>query len=119
MVKKKKKSDLYFAPSQCVSSTIVPPQTRHQHPGHAELHARGVGEDQLQLAGSGPLPLDPPRPTHVPRPGLLQLSGRDPGLEAGGRRQEAGGWRQEAGGRRQEAGGRRLEASLPSHMKGF
>lgn len=42
-------------------------QARHRLPCHAELHAGRVGEDLLQLARLGPLPLDPGGPAGAPR----------------------------------------------------
>lgn len=52
------------------SNSCPPPQTRHQHPNHAEQHAGRVGEDELQLAGPGSLPLDPRGPSPLPRQGF-------------------------------------------------
>lgn len=49
---------------------LVPPQTRHQQPNHAKQHASCVGEDELQLAGSGSLPLDPGGASSLPRQGF-------------------------------------------------
>ncbi|CAF87479.1 unnamed protein product, partial [Tetraodon nigroviridis] len=39
-------------------------------PGHAELHAGRVGEDQLQLDRAGPVRLDPGGPAGAPQQGL-------------------------------------------------
>ena len=49
------------------------PQARHQCPEDGQQHAGCVGEDRVQLAGPGPLPLDPPGTARLPRPGV-QLS---------------------------------------------
>lgn len=49
---------------------LAPSQTRHQYPHHAEQHAGSVGEDELQLAGPGSLPLDPRSPSPLPRQGF-------------------------------------------------
>lgn len=51
-------------------SLLALPQTRHQQPNHAEQHACCVGEDELQLAGPGSLPLDPGGPSPLPRQGF-------------------------------------------------
>lgn len=42
-------------------------QAQHRLPGHAELHAGCMGEDRLQLARPGHLPLDPGGPAGAPR----------------------------------------------------
>ncbi|CAF88360.1 unnamed protein product, partial [Tetraodon nigroviridis] len=46
------------------------PQARLGVPGHAELHAGRVGEDQLQLDRAGPVRLDPGGPAGAPQQGL-------------------------------------------------
>lgn len=63
-----------------LTSASAPPQARLRLPGHAELHAGRVGEDQLQLDRSGPLHLDPGGPAGASRQGL-QLKGPEVRLE--------------------------------------
>ena len=41
-------------------------QARHQRPEDEQQHACCVGEDRVQLARPGPLPLDPPGTARLP-----------------------------------------------------
>lgn len=59
-----------------LTSASAPPQARLRLPGHAELHAGRVGEDQLQLDRPGPLRLDPGGPAGASQQGL-QLKGAE------------------------------------------